>query len=430
VSKRSFFSSQLAKSLVQVNWHYKTLLAICIESVRNLPDDIDRLIDELLLRYPDKPSEKLISQFLQTSSRVSSWFRLNPNAPQITLFNLDSSTFAEQESTQHPIIHTVKELADWLDISASELSWYANSWRYDSSASDRLQHYCYQILCKTDGRRRLIEKPKPTLKRLQRKIYQQLLSTLNPHPAAHGFCKGSSCLSHASVHVGKHYVFMFDITECFQSIRWSQVKSVFNNMGYPDAVSTHLTALCTHRARLHSSELHHFEPAQQDRFKQRHLPQGAPSSPALANAVLHQLDVRLTGLAKSLCMQYSRYADDIVFSGNRHRDWRFLEPLIGSICLEEGVCLNHKKSRIKKSHQKQRVVGIVVNSKPNVDRAYFDTLKATLTNCVRHGLESQNRAGHPQYRAHLLGQIQYVKSLNKQRGNKLERIYRDIEAAQ
>ena len=116
-------------------------------------------------------------------------------------------------------------------------------------------------------------------------------------------------------------------------------------------------------------------------------------------------------------------------SGNRHRDWRFLEPLIGGICLDEGVTLNYKKTRIKRSHQKQRVVGIVVNAKANVDRKYFDTLKATLTNCARYGLDSQNRHEHPQFHAHLLGRIQYVKTLNEQRGLKLEQIYRDIDIA-
>ena len=72
------------------------------------------------------------------------------------------------------------------------------------------------------------------------------------------------------------------------------------------------------------------------------------------------------------------------------------------------------------------MTGIVVNSKTNVDRKYFDTIKATLTNCKRYGLESQNRHGHPQFRAHLLGKIRYVKSLNVQKGLKLEQIYSDI----
>ena len=97
--------------------------------------------------------------------------------------------------------------------------------------------------------------------------------------------------------------------------------------------------------------------------------------------------------------------------------------------MEEGLSLNYKKTRIKKPHQKQRVTGIVVNNKTNVDRKYFDTLKATLTNCKRYGLSSQNRQGHPNFRAHLVGRIQYVKSLNEQKGFKLEQIYQQINGS-
>lgn len=148
----------------------------------------------------------------------------------------------------------------------------------------------------------------------------------------------------------------------------------------------------------------------------------------LQRKIYHEIliTLRLKGLANSLDLDYSRYADDIAMSGNSHRDWRFLEPLIGGICLDERVSLNYRKTRIYRTHQKQRLVGIVVNNKPNIDRKYFDVLKATLTNCKRHGIESQNRNGHPYFCAHLLGRIQYVKSLNKPRGLKLERIYHDI----
>lgn len=217
----------------------------------------------------------------------------------------------------------------------------------------------------------------------------------------------------------------FDITECFQSIGWPKVKSVFKRLGYESKVSDYLTALCTHSVLEHT-QLNHLDDTQKTRLKQRHLPQGAPSSPALANAVLHRLDLRLSGLAKSLNLEYSRYADDIALSGNAHRDWRFLETLIGSICLEEKVSLNYRKTRINRAHQKQRLTGIVVNEKLNIDRKQFDVLKATLTNCTRHGLENQNRNNHPNFRAHLLGRIQYVKSLNEKRGITLEQIFHKI----
>jgi len=427
VNKRAFFSNHLSMWFAEAEWYFVTLLSTAIESLDELPDDCDALINELLVRHPEKPSQVAIMAFLQSSERVSGWFAYGAVSPKIISFNLERTTFIKKASSQVPRIDTLGELADWLSLTDSQLDWYANMWRYDSKTQKTLNHYQYQLLEKRDGRMRLIEKPKANLKGIQRKIYHEILSSNETHPAAHGFCKNRSCISHASAHVGKQYLLLFDLEECFQSVGWPMVKKFFKRLGYPESVSVHLTALCTHSVRLKPAELKLFTTTQRERLRQRHLPQGAPSSPALANSALHNLDLRLTGLARRLGLDYSRYADDIAMSTNTLRDWRFLEPLIGGICLDEGVTLNYKKTRIKKSHQKQRITGIVVNNKVNVDRKYFDNLKATLINCTRHGLDSQNRTGHPHFRAHLQGRITYVKSLNEQRGLKLEKIYRDIK---
>ena len=426
MNKQALFSRQLAKWLCHVDWHYKTLLGVSIECVDKLPDDCDELINDLLLHYPQKPSENQITDFLYSSPRLSNWFISPMPGPVVVRLNLDSPTFTSQTFNHPPDIDTLKDLTNWLGITHSELDWFASFWRFNPDTPEHLKHYQYQLLKKQDGSKRLIEKPKVRLKRLQRKIYQEILSTADAHPAAHGFCKRKSCKTHASIHAGKRYLMLFDLADCFHSIGWSQVQSVFKKMGYAEAVSSYLTALCTHSVHFEKSQSIHFDHTQKAKLRQRHLPQGSPTSPALVNAVLHQLDSRLSGLAKSLDLEYSRYADDMVLSGNAHRDWRFLEPLVGGICLDEGVSINHRKTRIKRAHQKQRIVGIVVNKKPNIDRKHFDVLKAILTNCTRYGIESQNRGNHPQFRAHLRGRIQYVKSLNEQKGLNLERIYQNI----
>lgn len=420
-----FFSNQLASWLYQADWHYKTLLAVIIERVDNFPDDCNLLIDELLLQHPVQPTERTIADAVNSSLRVSSWFKSHP-IPTLKHLNLDGEKFTAEAISQLPVIDTIGDLEDWLTLSLPELEWFADFWRFDTATPVHLKHYQYQLLEKPDGRIRLIEKPKTRLMQLQRQIYKDILMTADTHSAAHGFCPGRSCLSHASNHTNKRYVMSFDIAQCFQSIGWLKVKTVFLKMGYPDKVSTYLTALCTHSAQLRRSQLTKFDTTQRARLRQRHLPQGAPGSPALTNIVLYRLDQRLTGLANRLGLDYSRYADDIAMSGHAHRDYRFLEPLIGAICLDEGVTLNYRKTRIKRCHQQQRLTGIVVNNKPNIDRKQFDVLKATLTNCARHGLHSQNRNNHPHFNAHLLGKIQHIKSINKQKGLKLEKIYQDI----
>jgi retron-type reverse transcriptase len=150
-----------------------------------------------------------------------------------------------------------------------------------------------------------------------------------------------------------------------------------------------------------------------------HLPQGAPTSPALANLAAFRLDRRLAGLAHVAGLRYSRYADDLTFSGGRlRRRWTDLETLVAAIARDEGFTLNLRKSTLRTAAARQQVCGIVVNKRPNVTRVEYDRLKAIIHNAVRHGPASQGAAAE---RAHLEGRVAWVASLNPARGEKLRR---------
>ncbi len=152
-----------------------------------------------------------------------------------------------------------------------------------------------------------------------------------------------------------------------------------------------------------------------------HLPQGAPTSPALANLAAFALDRRLAGLAAALGATYTRYADDLTFSGSSrllHRG-EGIRATIATIVREEGFVVNTRKSTVTTRAARQRVCGIVVNEHPNVARREYDQLKATLHNAARRGPSAENRAGVPDFRAHLLGRIAWVESLHPGRGAKL-----------
>ncbi len=424
-NQRIYFCHHLADWLHCETWHFTTLLATCIESVANLAEDSDALISELLVEFPDKPGHAEIFNFLTSSTRVHGWFQCFQNAPEVVNFNL-SPPQADELMPHLPAMHSAGDLAKWLQLTPGQLEWLADLKRHDQPTRQHLQHYHYSLIDKRRGLKRLIESPKTRLKKIQRMINDNILTHASIHESTHGFRKGRSCISHAERHVKKQYVFVFDLAHCFSSIRWQQVYQVFRGLGYQPSVSKYLTGLCTHQSYPRHELLTQLDDEQHSLLKHRHLPQGAPSSPALSNSVLFELDTRLTGLARSLNLVYSRYADDMVLSGNNHRNWLFLEPLVGAICLEQGFTLNYRKSRILRPHQRQKITGIVVNEKPNIDRRYYDRLKAILTNCMRHGLQSQNHAHHPDFRAHLLGLIHHVKSLNAAKGSKLERIYAQI----
>jgi hypothetical protein len=226
-------------------------------------------------------------------------------------------------------------------------------------------------------------------------------------------------------------VVKFDLADFFPSVPAARVCRIFRSVGYPEPVARLLTGLCTTRtpadvwdARPHPS-LDGSEHATRLRLSNRHLPQGAPTSPALASLAAHRLDRRLAGLAARLGVTYTRYADDLTFSGERDlaRRAKRLAHVAAVVAGEEGFALNFRKTRVMRRGRRQTVTGVVVNAHPNVPRADFDLLKATLTNCVRRGPVGQNREGRTDFRAHLAGRVAHLAAINPVRGRKLRALF-------
>ncbi|MES9994355.1 MAG: reverse transcriptase family protein, partial [Candidatus Thiodiazotropha sp.] len=211
----------------------------------------------------------------------------------------------------------------------------------------------------------------------------------------------------------------------------ARIGALFRCVGYPTHVAWLLQGLSTHTtsATLAGETFESLTWHRRKRLADKHLPQGAPSSPALANLCAWRFDCRLQGVADRFGLDYSRYADDLAFSGDRHllRLAPFLQGLIGAIALEEGFAINHRKTRLKTQAQSQRLAGMVVNRKPNLSRVEFDRLKATLHNCIHHGPKSQNRLGHADFKAHLGGRMAHAKWLNPAKGEQLHRLWERIE---
>jgi retron-type reverse transcriptase len=168
---------------------------------------------------------------------------------------------------------------------------------------------------------------------------------------------------------------------------------------------------------------------QQALYRVPHLPQGAPTSPALANLLAWRLDCRLHRLARVAGANYTRYADDLAFSGDANfaRGLGRFRAAVGTILREEGFWLNTAKTRIMHRHTRQRVTRIVVNEHCNIGRAEFDALKATLHNCVRTGRAGQNRAAVPDFRDYLAGRIAWVEQINPERAAKLRLLFEQID---
>jgi RNA-directed DNA polymerase len=340
-------------------------------------------------------------------------------------------------------LHSVKDLRDLLGLGHDELMWLADTRQLERTVrEERLRHYRYRWATKSNGGFRLIEEPKPLLKHLQRVLGREILDHVPAHNAAHGFRHGRSAITYASTHAGHAIVIHLDLEDFFGTVTAGRVFGIFRSCGYPEGVAHLLTALSTNsiprsvwtaRAHLASPLLadSHFRLGQH--LRHPHLPQGAPMSPALANLSAYRLDLRLTGLARSAGIVYSRYADDLALSTSTHLARSQVERLVNlveGIATEEGFRVNPFKTFFQRSSQRQRLAGLVVNQHPNVDRREYDLLKATLHNAVRHGPQTQNRRDHPNYRAHLLGRISQINHLNPHRGERLLATYRLIDWSQ
>jgi hypothetical protein len=139
--------------------------------------------------------------------------------------------------------------------------------------------------------------------------------------------------------------------------------------------------------------------------------------------------VATLGLAKSAGAVYTRYGDDLAFSGGEdfNRVIQRYSAHAAAIALEEGFSLNHRKTRIMRQGVRQLLAGIVVNRTASLRRRELELLEATLTNCVRFGPESQNRLALPDFRAHLEGRVGFVGMINRPKGQRLRNLFERIK---
>jgi retron-type reverse transcriptase len=338
-----------------------------------------------------------------------------------------------------PVLSTPADLAGVLGLRIPRLRWLA----FHTPVASRT-HYVQFTVPKKSGGLRTLSAPHKSLAGAQRWILENILAKLPCDAAAHGFLAGKSILSNAQPHVGKSVVVNVDLEDFFPSITFQRVRSVFQRVGYSGAVATILGLLCTEcprRTVQYQGKSYHVATSP------RGLPQGTCTSPGLSNQVARRLDRRLTGLAKKLGLTYTRYADDLTFSGalpiirknkpdavepsaeatDEDKDGiGYLLARIRHIAEAERFRINEKKSRVLRRGTAQLVTGLVVNDKPTVRRKEIRRLRAILHRARREGLEAQNRERRPDFRAWLEGKIAYIGMVRPEIGMKLNEELRKL----
>jgi RNA-directed DNA polymerase len=257
-------------------------------------------------------------------------------------------------------------------------------------------HRMYRIyeVPKSSGGTRQIEAPRRFLKLIQEWIYEYICSKPRLEENVNGFVRGKSIFSNATVHTKNKNLMVVDVSDFFPSVKSNKVEAIFQELGFPPIVSHQLTNLCC---------------------LDGHLPQGAPTSPALANLVFRPVDTELISLSRTWQCDYTRYADDLAFSGFK----RFSaedEKQVEQILFPFGFSINPRKSRIIGKGGRQIVAGLVINSRALPPRIVRRKWRATFHRASKHPSEFRERMGY------LFGVASFINQYSKD----MSKTYRDI----
>lgn len=312
-----------------------------------------------------------------------------------------------------PLLETPKDVADAMGIAVAELRFLG----FHREVS-RVSHYRRFTIPKKTGGSRLISAPMPRLKRAQYWVLDGILAKLPTHEAAHGFVPGRSIASNAAPHAGKAVVVNFDLQDFFPSIGFYRVRGLFQSFGYSRQVATLLALICTElptdQVEIDGRRFH-------VRSGERHLPQGAPSSPAITNLLCRRLDKRLAGLARRHGFGYTRYADDMTFSADAEAAANLPGLLWQAkrIIAKEDFALHPDKQRVMRRDARQEVTGVVVNHHPTVSREALRRFRATLFQVEKDGPEGKSWNGNADVLHALAGFAQFVRMIDPAKGEPL-----------
>ena len=298
-----------------------------------------------------------------------------------------------------PVIFDFKHLSMLLGIEPYEMAFYL-------FADEKLYYTEIQIPKKRGGVR-IIDIPSERLKDIQKWILDNILSRYTVHECCYGFIRGKSIYDNALQHVNKRCVLHLDLKDFFPSITQEQIFKIFFSVGYTKKVSYYLAKMLT---------------------KNKKLPQGSPASPMLSNIVAKKLDSRLNGLAKKYGAVYSRYADDITFSGEGNI--KNMIPIVEKTIQDEKFQVNKSKTRYSYYFQRQEVTGLIVNKKVSIPKEYIREINKEIYFCKKFGVSShlekiQNYKSF--YKEHLYGKAYFIKMINKRKGNQILEQLDEIE---
>jgi RNA-directed DNA polymerase len=268
-----------------------------------------------------------------------------------------------------------------------------------SKHSDK--YYKTYTIPKKSGKPRTICQPSKKLKGLQSWLLVNILDKLKVSNSCKGFEKGTSTASNAEPHKNANTILTIDLKDFFPTVKRNQVYNIFKAIGYNDTIATVMTNICT------------FEEA---------LPQGSPCSPKLANLSAWTLDVRIQGYVGKRGINYTRYADDLSFSGLNPSKVVNIIPMIKTIIEDEAFFINPSKTRIAGSARAKIVTGLVIsNDNFGIGKEKYKIVRAKI-----HHLTLPKEQGNIKLLYHVNGWISYLNSVDKKRFLKAKKYIKEL----
>ncbi|MFD1602491.1 reverse transcriptase family protein [Flavobacterium artemisiae] len=334
--------------------------------------------------------------------------------------NFKESNTAILEKYNLPVFENALALAKSMNIDLKALQYLA----YNRKVS-KINHYHTFELEKKSGGKRKISAPKPKLKEIQTWILENILHKIPYTIEAHGFVKERSIVTNAQPHVNKDIVVNIDLKDFFPTVTYKRVKGLFCKIGYSEEVATILGLVCTY-SEINETTLDGVTYYVQ--AGERKLPQGSPASPAISNLIVYKLDKKINGLAKKLNFSYTRYADDMSFSTTQENSQNVSRLLhfTKKIIEAEGFVIHPEKIHVMRKGTQQKVTGIVVNDKLNVDRNQLRKFRALLHNIEKNGWKDQKWGKAVHVINAIEGYINYVNMVSPQKGTAFKQNLKNI----
>ena len=245
---------------------------------------------------------------------------------------------------------------------------------------------------KKNGKTRTISEPLPSLKEIQTWILQNILQQVKVSPYAKAYKRKVSIVENLKFHPKQPKVFTLDLKDFFPSIKTNSVEQIFKSLGYSDLISNLLAKLCT---------------------KDNSLPQGAPTSPYISNLYFLTADNQISEFCKGHSIRYTRYADDLTFSGDF--DENAVLNFVAEVVKKLDLVIHPEKVKLMTPNQRQSVTGIVVNQKPQVvfhkrnkvrQEIYYIKKFGLVNHMERKGIKKRS------YLEHILGKVNFIIQVN------------------